>query len=123
MVTDTAENPAEKADFVTTMGHIVAITKRDDVLTTLRTVVDELDECAERIHRSIMSYEIPSRADLERITDLQCAFEDAADDVKTYCNGASTAADLLTGRLRREPNGDVTEVQNSSEDAVSEAIV
>lgn len=97
MVTDTAENPAEKADFVTTMRHIVAITKRDDMLTTLRTVVDELDECAERIHRSTMSYEIPSRADLERITDLQCAFEDAADDVKTYCNGASTAADLPHG--------------------------
>ncbi len=123
MATKTAESPADRADFVTTMKHIVAITNDDGKLTSLRNAIDDLIEYQNRIADSVRNYTAPTAEDLKGFEIALLRYEDAFDEQSLYRDCASTAIGLLTGDLLREPNGDAVARETASEDAVSEAIV
>jgi len=120
----TDENPAEEADLLTTVNHkVAAITDRKGKLTAVRLAVDEVDDCADRIELATQSGEPPARADLDRLIHAVTRLDDAIGEAPDYYNRAATAAELLTGALLRETNGDLAERNSASEHAKSEAIV
>ncbi len=125
MPTDTTESPADRADFVTTMKHIAAITNDQDdgKLASLRHAIDDLIELRYRIADSVKRCEVPTRDDLKGFEMALLRYEDAFEEQSLYRDRASTAIGLLTGSLLREPNGDVVERETASDHAVSEAII
>ncbi len=123
MPTDTRESPADRADFVTTMKHIAAITNDDGKLIALRKAVDDLLNWRSCIADSVQRCVVPERDDLKEFEMALLRYEDAFDAQSLYRDRASTAIGLLTGSLVREPNGDVVARETASDDAVSEAII
>lgn len=114
---------AKTADFLTTMDHISAIAGGDAELRLVRDAANNLNESALSISAMVNRYEVPSRDDLERVTEAIKRYEKAVDGSRSFCSRAGVAVDLLTGSLLREPNGDVAPPASASEQAVSEAIV
>jgi len=97
MPTDTTESPADRADFVTTMKHIAAITNDDGKLTSLRKAVDDLLNWRSCIADSVQRCTVPERNDLKELEMALLRYEDAFDAQSLYRDRASTATVYLPG--------------------------
>jgi hypothetical protein len=124
MAKSTAADPAASADFETAMKNIVTVTAGlGKIESTCRNISNLAGSIRLDIENAIHGYKTPTRESLEAALKVNEEFDELATTLRTASDTTYMSLNLLIGNLLREPNGELVDHTEASENATSEAIV